>query len=144
MTKGVPQGSIMGPFFNSFINDLFYFIHTTTLINYADDNTLSVAVNRMDTVKALLLENGQIAVDWFHKNKMEANPQKCQAIFLGGKQNDITLELCDHKIVSESSVKLVGVNINNTLNSETRIRRICAKASKQLNVRDNQIRSVSK
>ena len=42
INKGDPQGSILGHLlFNVFINDIFNFIETCTLYNYADDNTLS-------------------------------------------------------------------------------------------------------
>ena len=41
ISTGVPQSSILGSlFFNIFINDLFVFIETTALCNYADDNTM--------------------------------------------------------------------------------------------------------
>ena len=41
ISTGVPQGLILVPlFFNIFINDLFLVIETTTLCNYADDNTM--------------------------------------------------------------------------------------------------------
>ncbi len=41
LSKGVPQGSIMGPIlFNLFLSDIVLFIKNSSLTNYADDNTL--------------------------------------------------------------------------------------------------------
>ena len=41
LRKGVPQGSILGPLlFNTFINDLSFFIENCSLYNYADDNAV--------------------------------------------------------------------------------------------------------
>ena len=40
--SGLPQGSVLGPIiFNFHINNLFYFIKKSFLVNYADDNTLT-------------------------------------------------------------------------------------------------------
>ena len=75
-TKGVPQGSILGPvLFNVFMNDLFYFIKKCSLYNYADDNSMSNASAKIDEVMLNLKLDSKIAITWFIDNGMEPHPQ---------------------------------------------------------------------
>jgi hypothetical protein len=67
---------------------------------------------------------------------MKANPDKFQAISVGKKSRglNLTFQLRDTTINTESEVKLLGVTIDFQLNFDSHISDICKKAAKQLNV----------
>ena len=82
-SKGVPQGSILGPLlFNIFMNDLFLFIEKCKLYNYADDNSLESSSD--DLLEALfnLKRDARNAIDWFTKIGMQANPDNFHFMLL--------------------------------------------------------------
>ena len=130
---GVPQGSILGPLlFNIFINDMFYFTNESKLANYADDNTLyTVKENITDLLKKNMLENETcIIIDWFRKNEMKPNGDKCHLIVCN--QENVSVKLGNEIIHTTDLVDLLGVKIDKNLNFSEHVTKLCKKGNQKL------------
>ena len=94
---GVPQGSILGPLlFNIFVNDLFLFVSSSNLSNYADDNTLYTSGYNLKKVKELLLNDLNKVTEWLFKNYMVLNAgSKCRFVCLGKNTENETFTFKD-------------------------------------------------
>ena len=89
---GVPQDSIVGPLLFYFsINELFFFIGSSSIHNFADGNTLSAWANTTSDLINKLESGSNIATEWFKMNKMIVNSNKFQAIVLNKKRSDFTI-----------------------------------------------------
>ena len=134
---GVRQGSIVGPLLFDFsINDLFFFIESSLIHNFADDNTLAAWANTISDLIRKLESDSNIAIEWFKMNKMIVNPDKFQAIVLNKKRSNLTntnFQVDNQVIKSVSSVQLLGIQIDDKLNFNLHISKICKSAANQLN-----------
>ena len=73
---GVPQVSVLGTLlFNIFINDIFFFLQSSEIYNYADDNTLYIADTNIDTIISKLESDISILDIWFKNNGMLLNEE---------------------------------------------------------------------
>ena len=106
------------------------------MLNFADDNTISAAENTIERLTSTLEQDSQAAIDWFKINEMIVSPDKFQAIV--AKRNcrmkdSYVLDINKQTIHSENCVKLLGIEIDNTLSFDKHISNLCKKASNQLN-----------
>lgn len=134
--KGVPQGSILGPLlFNIFINDLLYLEVNSKIYNYADDNTLSFTHTDIKEIHIKLKADCLKVMNWFQINNMKANADKFQVMFLYKKDSEIipSLEIGDCSIQASSSIKILGIEIDDKLNYDIQANDTCNQASKQVN-----------
>jgi hypothetical protein len=87
-------------------------------------------------LKNTLENESKILINWFNINKMQANPDKFQAIAVGKITNEHLKEfqIDNVTIKCEDCVKLLGVDIDFLLNFDIQVTRMCKKAANQLNV----------
>jgi hypothetical protein len=136
LDKGVPQGSILGPIlFNVFINDIFYFISSCLLLNYADDNTLVHVSDNIDDLVKILSYESNISVQWFTNNGMQANPAKFQTIISHRNVRTFKeINIGSESLEPQKSVKLLGITFDVDLSFDMHTTDLCKKASRSLNV----------
>ena len=109
------------------INDVVFFVALASH-NFADDNTLSAFATTVSRLIKILESKSEVFMDWFKKKKMVVNQDKFQAIALDKRKRDhvderITVDNRQIKVVS--SVKRLGLQLDDKLNSNLHISNIC-------------------
>ena len=138
VTKGVPQGSVLGPIlFNVFINDIFFLDRDCRIYNYADDNCISYSSESVDSIRNFLTNDIIVFMNWFQQNSLKANPEKFQSMLISSSGCDIDgfmIPVNNTIISSTESMKVLGIMIDDKLNFTEHISNVCIKAGRQLNV----------
>ena len=106
------------------------------MLNFSDDSTISAAENTVEKPISALEQDSQAAIDWFKINEIIVNPDKFQVIVVkknSRKKDSYALNINNQTINSGNSVKLLGIEIDNTRSFNKYISTLCKKASNQLN-----------
>ena len=103
--------------------------------NFADDNSLGSFESNIKNLKLILESESKTVISWFQSNKMILNPGKFQGIIIDKKKQNHNAEYIsiDQKnIKTSSSVKLLGVHIDDKLNFNLHITKIFRSAANQV------------
>ena len=133
ITPGVLQGSILGPLlFNIFINDIFLFVESSNVCNYADNNTLFAFGKTFEEVTRKLQNDFLILDEWFFNNFLVLNSDKCH-FMTPGTPNTLTKSKCKNITIKNSaSEKILGVIIDNKLDFTEHLNTVCKKTNLKL------------
>ena len=120
--SGVPQGSILGPLlFNIFINDIFSFLTTCEMCNYADDNTLYTYSRDFHQVQEYLKKDFEIIENCVYDNYLILNPRKWE--FMGFEKTNENEVFTYHKTrLKKTNTKVLGVTTDEHLNFKEHIK----------------------
>ena len=136
ITKGVPQGSILGPLlFSLYINDIVQFVDVDVIL-FADDAVFVISDASLqgmyDKIKKLFSDLAKYLVS----NKLVPNLGKSKLMFFNSKPkiNLEALTFSGEEIEWVSEFKYLGLLINNRMSYSSHIDRICIKISQFIGV----------
>ena len=101
------------------------------ITNYADDTTPYAVGTTMDTLLNSLEKDTKILIKWFRDNYFQLNADKCH-LLISNHSKDILINVEDEIIECSSSVKLLGFTIDNKLNFDEHVSKLCKKASQKI------------
>ena len=130
---GVPQGSILGPFFFLlFLNDFQKCLSKSKSVLYADDSTIYYSHHDIDNLLKILEDDLTNVFNYLVANKLSINLSKTKLMIFTNKSlqslsnitvNNISIENCNE-------VKFLGVWLDSKLTFVKHVNYVCNKLSK--------------
>ena len=142
ITCGVPQGSFLGPLsFLIFVNDLHKMTKYLDPIMFADDTNLFYSHKNIKTLFQIVNSELKLVNEWFLANELLLNAKKTKyVLFHKVPMRDslpsqlLTMTFNNIEIKRESSIKFLGVIIDENLTWKSHIEVVENKISKNIGV----------
>ena len=137
ITCGVPQGGLLAPLlYLCYNNDMELSVNSKLLL-YADDSVLIVCDRDPDNIAKKLKSDLESCNQWFTENKLPMHIGKTECILFGSKRNlnkvkEFKIEYNGFTIMGQTSVKYLGVILEQTLSGELMAKGIIGKITKKL------------
>lgn len=137
VTRGVPQGSNIGPLlFLIYINDMLRSAPSLTFTHFADDTCVSCRGPDIDTLQeSMSLGLGQVST-WLDANKLALNINKSACMVYTNRDipANIVISCKDNRIQMTDNYKFLGVFIDSKLKFSIHIDHVCKKVSRAAGV----------
>ena len=115
-----------------FLCYLLLFTLSTDLVSYADDNTpFAMGSSELEVINEIKSMAESLTL-WFQNNCMKLNPNKFDLLVTDKKIHHV--DICNEKLTSTCSEKLLGIKIDNKLTFEENVEVLCKKTSQKVNV----------
>lgn len=129
--RGVPQGSVLGPIlFLIYIDDIINSSSKFKFLLYADDTTLTIMDENIDSLHLNLVAELKSVMNWISANQLKLNISKSNLILFQNRSLKNSLQpvpIEDEFIRQVKCTKFLGILIDENLNFKQHIDLLCTK-----------------